>query len=79
MSWDSTTVNDGSRALSADEREAVTAVHETIEDGTGEGGFAEVGVPLLDRQLAQDRGGLLAGTIRRGLPAGERGPGRWSE
>ncbi len=33
---------------------------EPVEDGVGEGGFAEVIVPGLDRELAGDEGGLAA-------------------
>lgn len=45
------------------EREAVAVVHESIEDGIGERGFVDIGVPLLDRQLTGDERGLLVVTI----------------
>jgi hypothetical protein len=35
----------------------VGVVHKTIEDGIGDGRFADVVVPLLDRELTGDEGG----------------------
>lgn len=39
----------------AAEGEAIAVVHEPIEDGVGDGTIAEVGVPLIDGQLAGDQ------------------------
>ena len=38
-------------------------VHEAIEDCVGERRLTEVGVPLIDRQLADDGRGLRADTV----------------
>ena len=35
-------------------------MHEPVEDGVGEGGFADVVMPGIDRELAGDQGGLAA-------------------
>ncbi len=45
------------------ERDAMGAVDETVEDGIGDGGIVEPGVPVLDRQLAGDDGGLAGGAV----------------
>jgi hypothetical protein len=36
---------------------------DAVEDGVDEGGIVEVGVPVLDRQLAGDQGGFTGGAI----------------
>ena len=33
----------------------MTAVHDTVEDGVGQGWIVEVGVPMFDRQLTGDQ------------------------
>ena len=38
------------------EHEAVAVMHEPIEDGVGDGAIVEVGVPLIQRQLAGNEG-----------------------
>lgn len=38
-------------------------VNEAVEDGIGEGGIAEVGVPAIDGELAGDEGGAFVVTI----------------
>lgn len=35
----------------------------TVQDGVGDGGVADPRMPVLDRQLAGDDGGLVAGTV----------------
>jgi hypothetical protein len=47
----------------AGERDAVCVVQESIQDGIGHGGFPDVGMPLVDGQLAGDDGGTAAVTI----------------
>jgi len=37
--------------------QAVAVVHEPVEDGIGDGAILEIGVPLIDRQLAGDERG----------------------
>ena len=41
----------------ASQRDAVSIMHEPVEDGVVVGGFADRFVPVLDRQLAGDQGG----------------------
>lgn len=40
------------------EGESIAVVDESVEDGVGERGIVEVGVPLVDRELTGDEGGL---------------------
>lgn len=39
------------------------ALHDAVQDGVGDGGIADPGVPVLDRQLAGDDGALGAGAV----------------
>jgi hypothetical protein len=41
----------------------VCGVHDAIEDRVGEGGVAELGMPVLDRQLAGDHRRAAADTV----------------
>ena len=39
--------------------QSIAVVHDSIEDGVGNGAITEVSVPLIDRQLARDERCLL--------------------
>src|SRR6266545_4063948 len=41
----------------------MTAMHDAIEDGVGQGRIVEVGVPMFNRQLTGDQGGLAGAAI----------------
>ena len=41
----------------------MTAVHDAVEDGVGEGRIVEVGVPMFDRQLTGDQSGFAGSAI----------------
>src|SRR6266498_1770270 len=41
----------------------MTAMHDAIEDGVGQGRIVEVGVPMFDRQLTGDQGGFAGDAI----------------
>ena len=41
----------------------MTAVHDAVENGVGQGWIVEVGVPMLDRQLTGDQGGFAGSAI----------------
>ena len=41
----------------------MTAVHDAIEDGVGQGRIVEVGVPVFDRQLTGDQCGFAGDAI----------------
>src|SRR5271165_165917 len=41
----------------------MTAMHDAIENGVGQGRIVEVGVPMLDRQLTGDQGGFAGSAI----------------
>ncbi len=45
------------------EREAVSVVHQPIENGIGEGVFPDAGIPLIGRQLTDYQGRGLSVTI----------------
>ncbi len=45
------------------EREAMTAMHDAVEDGVGQGRIVEVGVPMFNWQLTGDQGGFAGGAI----------------
>lgn len=38
----------------------MVALHDAVEDSVGDGGIADPGMPVFDRQLAGDDGGLAA-------------------
>ena len=38
-------------------------MHDTIEDGVGQGRIVEIGIPVLDRQLARDQGCFAGGAV----------------
>ena len=42
------------------EDDAMSVVDQAVEDGVGEGGITEIGVPAIDGELAGDEGGALA-------------------
>lgn len=49
------------------ERDAMTVVHESVEDGVGERRLVDVCVPLIDGKLAGDERGLLVVAILEDL------------
>src|SRR5208282_4187325 len=45
------------------EHEAMTAVHDAVEDGVGQGWIVEIGVPMFNGQLTGDQGGFAGRAI----------------
>lgn len=46
------------------EDDAIGVVYQSVEDGIGEGGIAQVGVPAVDGQLARhQRGGFVVAVV----------------
>lgn len=41
----------------------MVVLHDAVEDDVGDGGVADPRVPVFDRQLAGDDGGLVAGVV----------------
>lgn len=41
----------------------MVALHDAVKEGVGDGGVADPRVAVLDRQLAGDDGGLVAGAV----------------
>ena len=48
-------------------------LHQSVEDGVGDGRIAKPGVPVFDRKLAGDDGGALGGAVVDDLPQVDAG------
>ena len=50
----------------------MTALHDAVENGVGDGRIADPGVPVFNRQLAGDDRRLVGGTVVDDLSRSER-------